>query len=337
MSKCTTLFNKSNGGRFMTRPLMDGTCCPSCSPNPDPCGCKDSCCKESCGCNSCCNNTMNTSCSKDPCVNAPIGQPRNLTVMAPVVFDECGINLCKVFQRNVFANPQISTINVKVIDIDFNTGSCDHGSKVEVLRSRPNCSRISLSHIMVKLAVQLLDCCNNVLESFVITEEYLPPCAEDDSFDEDTNPCCVCLELYTPYGPAYQGRGDELVPSINFIGMEEPCSCPGNNMLRQGISAQALAKVVRHDNECGLVALGLTLYLKSIYFVQYRIPHNGLAVPPKCSPLNTEEGDACRDFVEGDLLELNIQPLDVARSTTGISAASEPSTSSDCGCDCGCR
>ena len=49
-------------------------------------------------------------------------------------------------------------------------------------------------------------------------------------------------------------------------------------MLRQGISAQALAKVVRHDNECGLVALGLTLYLKSIYFVQYRIPHNGLSL-----------------------------------------------------------
>ena len=66
------------------------------------------------------------------------------------------------------------------------------------------------------------------------------------------------------------------------------------------------------------------------------MPHSGLAVPPKCSPLSNDEGDACRDFVEGDLLELNIQPLDVARSTTGISAASESNSTSDSGCECDC-
>ena len=35
-------------------------------------------------------------------------------------------------------------------------------------------------------------------------------------------------------------------------------------MLRQGVGAQALAKVVRFDPEDGVIALGLTIYLKSI-------------------------------------------------------------------------
>ncbi|PKM51892.1 MAG: hypothetical protein CVV02_04585 [Firmicutes bacterium HGW-Firmicutes-7] len=38
--------------------------------------------------------------------------------------------------------------------------------------------------------------------------------------------------------------------------------------------------------------------------------HAGLCVPPKCIAIE-EAGDACKEFVEGDLLEQSIQPLEV--------------------------
>ncbi len=59
------------------------------------------------------------------------------------------------------------------------------------------------------------------------------------------------------------------------------------------------------------MAVGLTLYLKTIYFIQYKIKHAGLCVPPKCVPINPCEDNACLDFVEGDLLEQSIQPLEL--------------------------
>ena len=282
MSKCTSLFNKSSGCRYMTRPMA---CC--------------------------CND------EQDICVKAPVGEPRCLTLLAPVVFDECGINLCKVFQRNIFANPAIHSIEIKVLNVDWNLNSCDGGSRVERMRSRPNCSRVTLSNIRVKMAVTLLDCCSNILDTFIMAEDFLPPCPEDPCYDEDTNPCSICLELYTPYGLGYQAQ-DPPKPALNFIGLEEAGPCgPGNNSLRQGLSAQALAKAVRFDPEDGLIALGLTLYLKVIYFVQYHMAHEGLATPPKCSPVLADKSDACRDCVEGDLLRLNLQPLELSPRTGG--------------------
>lgn len=295
MSKCTSLFNKASGCRYMARPL-------------------DCCCTD----------------ENDICVHAPTGEPRCLTLLAPVVFDECGINLCKVFQRNVFANPAIQSMEVRVLDIDWNMSGCEGSSHVERLRSRPNCSRITLSNIRVKMAVTLLDCCSNILDSFIMTETYLPSCPEDPCYDEETNPCSICLELYTPYGLSYQNQ-DPPMPTINCIGLEEDGSCgPGNNSLRQGLCAQALSKAVRFDSEDGLVALGLTLYLKVVYFVQYRMAHEGLATPPKCSPVMADKTDACRDFVDGDLLALNLQPLEALSR----SSVSDPGSSSGCNNNC---
>lgn len=297
MSKNASLFNKASGSRYMMRR-------PDCNSNPKDCCCNpptSSCCS--------CKSHAADDC-KDICMNPPIGQPKSLTLLAPVVFDECGINLCKVVQRNVLCNPEIDCISLRVVDIDFNMGRGDHVSHIETLRSRPNCSRITLSGIRVKLAVTLLDRCKNVIDSFMMLEEYLPACSDDPCYDEEANPCSLCMELYTPYGLSYQSQ-DPPCPTINFFGMEEPGACGmGNNSLRQGVGAQALAKVVRFDPEDGVVALGLTIYLKSVYFVQYRVPHEGLAVPPKCDAV-VDQCDACKDFVEGDLLSLNIKPLDL--------------------------
>ncbi len=287
MSKNASLFNKASGSRYMSRPGCACSCHPPVS-------------------------SANTSCSgsdNDVCVNPPTGHPKFLTLLAPVVFDECGINLCKVVQRAVFCNPDICSIQLRVIDIDWNLGRTDHTSHIEVLRSRPNCSRITLSGIRIKLAVTVLDRCNNVLDSFMMVEEYLPTSTDDCCYDECANPCSLSFELYTPYGLSYLSQ-DPPCPTINFFGMEESGTCGlGNNSLRQGVGAQAIAKVVRFDAEDGVLALGLTIYLKSIYFVQYRVPHEGLAVPPKCSAI-VDRCDACKDFVEGDLLSLNVRPLD---------------------------
>ena len=293
MSKNASLFNKASGSRYMNRRIDCG--CPAAVSGNGPVS-----------------GRAAAGPSQDICVNPPVGQPKCLTMLAPVVFDECGINLCKVVQRNVFCNPEIDSIRLHVVDIDWNMGRGDHTSHVETLRSRPSCSRITLSGIQVKLAVTTLDRCQNVLDSFMMVEEYLPGCQDDPSYDEEANPCSISLELYTPYGPSYLAQ-DTPCPTINFFGMEETGGCGvGNNQLRQGIGAQALAKVVRFDNEDGVIAIGLTIYLKSVYFVQYHMAHEGLAVPPKCCAV-IDQCDACKDFVEGDLLSLNLRPLEFGR------------------------
>ena len=64
MSKCTSLFNKASGCRYMARPL-------------------DCCCTD----------------ENDICVHAPTGEPRCLTLLAPVVFDECGIQPLQSFPK----------------------------------------------------------------------------------------------------------------------------------------------------------------------------------------------------------------------------------------------
>lgn len=291
MSKNASFFNKASGNRYMSRPGCGCSCHNTSSLQQDHTS------------SSCC--TTNS----DICVNPPTGSPKALTLLAPVVFDECGINLCKVVQRPVFCNHDIAFIQLKVIDIDWNLGRGDHCSRIETLRSRPHCSRITLSSIRVKLAVTLLDRCHNVIDSFIMTEEYLPSSVDDCCYDECANPCSLSFELYTPYGLSYLTQ-DPPCPTINFFGMEENGSCGlGNNMLRQGVGAQALAKAIRFDSEDGVIALGLTIYLKSIYFVQYRVPHEGLAVPPKCAAM-MDQCDACKDFIEGELLSMDVRPLD---------------------------
>ena len=141
-------------------------------------------------------------------------------------------------------------------------------------------------------------------------------------FDPCTNPSCITFDLYTPYGVAFARENpsgcNKLVPTINYMGFindeegrEVRCNnFPTNNTIQQGISAQALAKVVGDNEEC--FAIGLTLYIKSIYFVQYRFKHEGLTVPPKLSPVQDENND-CLDFVCGDLLEPSIRPLSVGQ------------------------
>ena len=112
---------------------------------------------------------------------------------------------------------------------------------------------------------------------------------------------------------------------------------PINNTISQGVSAQALAKVVG-SSEDGL-ALGLTLYIKSIYFVQYKFKHEGLTIPPKLTATSEDETNNCLEFVEGDLLEASIKPLEVGQNSNTVKdkkcgCDSRNNNNNDCGCGC---
>ncbi|MHC1748531.1 MAG: hypothetical protein AB9856_09145 [Cellulosilyticaceae bacterium] len=324
MSKCCC----NNDSKFFARP--NAGICDACHPS----------------------NTMTTLEATAMC--PPIGEPKSLTMLAPAVFDECGINLCRVICTDqlvdVCQNPTSRTTDIlfdgltrrdleaaeklqlQVVDIDFNficPKSCRY-SEIKATKGNPNLTRVTLKDIDVTFAVKVLDSCCKVCKEGMMTVRYLPG-ENCPGYDEETNPNCVSFDLYTPYGVSYAPENpagcNKLVPTINYMGFVENqhcynCVCEddemqkiyrrydANNSLRQGISAQALAKVIAYDENC--FAIGLTLYIKSIYFVQYKFAHQGLVVPPKFSPNEDESNNSCLGFVKGDLLEPCIQPLDVS-------------------------
>lgn len=303
----------------------------------------------------------------------PIGTPKHLTMMAPVVFDECGINLCRVFSIDNLVNvcecPTDRTtdilfdginkcdfecatkIQLHVVDIDFNCicpKSCRY-SEIRPSKNTPNLTRITLRDLDVTFAVQLFDNSCKIFKEGMMTLRYLPG-ESCPGFDEETNPSNISFDLYTPYGVSYAPENpagcNKLVPTINFIGLVENqhcenCMCEApthayreydaNNSVRQGISAQALAKVIGNEEDC--FAIGLTLYIKALYFVQYKFNHEGLCVPPKFLASKSTEESTCKVFCKGDLLEQSIKPLDVCVRPKTL----------ECGCfdvcegKCGCR
>lgn len=272
-------------------------------------------------------------------------------MMAPVVFDECGINLCRVFSIDDLVDAcegptnrttdivfdglttldlkNANTIQVKVVDIDFNficPETCRY-SEIKPSKNTPNLSRVVLRDIDVTFVVSIMDSTCKVCKEGMMTLRYLPG-ENCPGYSEDTNPSNIAFDLYTPYGISYAPENpagcNKLVPTINYIGFVENqhcqnCNCPephhvfrefeANNSLRQGISAQGLAKVIGKDDDC--MAIGLTMYFKVVYFVQYKFHHEGLCVPPKFLAVNSTEVSSCKEFCDGDLLEPCIQPLNV--------------------------
>lgn len=287
----------------------------------------------------------------------PIGEPRLLTMMAPVVFDECGINLCRTVnisdlqdlcqgdckkrQDVLFSGlskcdlMEADKLQLQVVDIDFNfvdPCGCRY-SEIQPAKNKPNLSRISLRDIDVTFAVSVIDCCCKVVKQGMMTLRYLGD-ERNCEYDSCTNPSCISFDLYTPYGVSFATENpagcNKLVPTINYMGFvdsqhgieqcDDQCDdlfiFTANNTIQQGISAQALAKVVAYDEGC--FAVGLTLYIKSIYFVQYKFKHEGLTVPPKLTPVDENESNDCLDFVTGELLEPSIRPLDVGKKAVTV-------------------
>lgn len=280
----------------------------------------------------------------------PIGEPRLLTMMAPAVFDEIGLNLCRTVCLNELEDvcrcnsndytdilfdgiskedlAEADKIQLQVVDINFNFNNddCERYSEIKSAKGNPNLSRITLKDIDVTLAVECISECCKVTKTGMMTIRYL---GDEDSCGHDscTNPSAVTFDLYTPYGVGYKVEDPDgcckLIKNINymgFIGEDKDARCYGreaatfnmNNTIQQGISAQALAKVIASNEDC--FAIGLTLYIKAIYFVQYKFKHEGLTIPPKLSPMDEDNNNSCLDFVCGDLLEASIQPLEVGKN-----------------------
>lgn len=286
----------------------------------------------------------------------PIGEPKLLTMMAPVVFDESGINLCRTVELDELEDVcqydsnevtdilfdgiskcdliNADKIQLQVVDVNFNFTNpedCRY-SDIEPAKCNPNLSRITLKDIDVTFAVSIINECCKVEKQGMMTLRYL---GDEDStgFDATTNPSSISFDLYTPYGIAFTTENpagcNRLVPTINYMGfvsrfqsndmrcnVEDYMYYTQNNTIQQGIGAQALAKVVAQGDDS--LAIGVTFYFKAIYFVQYKFKHEGLSIPQKLSPIQEEECNSCLDFVCGELLETNIQPLPQARPSCSL-------------------
>lgn len=269
------------------------------------------------------NGMMNCGCS-DVCVNPVMGTPNVLGLFAPVIYDEVGINLCTTFDLEIdlpTEYPTVTWASVRVTDITFTYGDTDVA--VAPITGRPNCYLVTLSNLTVSFAVNLYDAACRLITTVYPTAVYLPSDTTAPTYDADTNPSVVELEVFAPYGTAVTGTGATATPIINVIGFTET-----NNFVNQGINMYALPKIINLDTDDSTITVGITLVLQALYFAGYTVETSGRVNVPKGN-LATSEGSDCLDFVEGNLLELAIRPLDLSVSNT-----------TDCGCgesqnDCG--
>lgn len=237
----------------------------------------------------------------DVCVDPQCGNPVNLTCLAPVVYDEIGINICRTipittqtataYSTAVYATAEVTSISVPAPTVSY-------------IKTRPNCMELTLSNLSVNFAIKFFDCCKNLLGTVPVEQvAYLTPTATDPSSNPETNPTSVTLELFAPYGISYTDT-TIATPSVNVVSFT-----PGANTVTQGINIVPMAKVLDLDMDTPSVTVGLTLVTKVIYFVQYLIPHHGKPPVSKGS-LAPEEASACSLFVNGGLLDRNIKPLE---------------------------
>jgi hypothetical protein len=243
----------------------------------------------------------------DVCTNPMCGDPDTLTLLAPVVYDELGINLCRAVPIDFpTLTGTVACISAQVINVTFDTTG-PMATTVTPINGRPNCYLVSLTNLTVTFVFNLYDCANRLLATETATAVYLPGSTSTpdyDYFDEDTNPNSVELEIFAPYGVAssctYAGT-----PTIQFTGFNTD-----SNVVREGLNLIAIPKILDFDLTTRTATIGLSLYVKSIYFSQYKIPHQGKAAVPKAC-LQPTADTICMDFVSGDLLDLSIKPLEL--------------------------
>lgn len=282
-----------------------------------------------CGCNKkiISNAIANGKSCIDVCVNPQCGDPEYLTVLAPVVYDEIGINICRTISLDeILTNfPTTAYIDAEVIDISYSTTG-ENPISIAPINSRSKCYEITLTNLSVSFAVKLYDCCKRLLTTATIAGAiYLPPTTTDEGYDEDTNPSSVTLELFAPYGVVYTD-GNVEQPELNFIGFSST-----NSSLNQGLNLMAIPKVLDFDSTAETMTVGLTLIVKSIYFAQYMLPHNGKAIVSK-GQLSTPEESACMDFVSGSLLDRNIKPLEFCNPLDTKNNCNSCNISNECAC-----
>lgn len=241
----------------------------------------------------------------DVCTTPQCGDPKYLTVLAPVIYDEIGINVCRSISiaETLAENPSAVYATAEVLSIELPTTG---ETVISQIPGRQNCYSITLSGLTVTFFVSLYDCCRRLLTNITVPTTYLPA-ATDPASDPETNPTAVTLEIFAPYGIVY---ADETAtePVLNVVAFRST-----NSSLGQGLNLTALPKVLSLDTTAGTVTIGLTLIVNSIYFSQYQLPHMGKAAVSK-GQLSTYGDSVCMDFVCGNLLDRNIKPLELCNT-----------------------
>ena len=270
----------------------------------------------------------NSGCCQDVCANPICGNPGTLGAYAPVIYDAIGINLCTTFELAediATAYPTVTGATVRILGADFSYG--DDNVLVEALTGRPNCYRITLSNITVTFAMNLYDSACRLVDTIFPTALYLPSDVTAPTYDEDTNPSSVELDIYAPYGLSYDTTAGTPSPVINFIGFET-----ANNMITQGINLSGMAKLLNFSTNDSTVSVGITLYLQSIYYAGCQIASSGKIDIPKGSIVAPEDSD-CLRFVAGDLLNLAIKPLELGAPLFEERLKQECCSQDNCGCN----
>ena len=242
----------------------------------------------------------------DVCTTPICGSPDYLGLFAPVIYDEIGINLCTTFDLGIdipTAYPTATTATAQIIDIAYTYG--DGGVEITQISGRPNCYSVTLTNLTVQFAISLFDDACRLLDTIFVTALYLPSDTTAVTYDEDTNPTSVTLELFAPYGVAYNAVAGGFTPALNNIGFGST-----DNFVRQGLNFYGVAKLLSFDETDSTVTVGVTLVLQSLYFAGYRVASAGKIAIPKGCIVSPEDSD-CLKFVAGDLLNLEIKPLDL--------------------------
>lgn len=255
-------------------------------------------------------------CNKEIC-----GRPEFLSIYAPVIYDEIGVNVCRTVRIPDWfldENPGAETIRADVIDVSLYHRYKEEGAKEEEEKgnhksettvfttSKPNCCKVTLRNIKVSFDVKLYDGCGNFLDSTIITADYL----SDDKHDREckckeskTNPSHITLEMYVPYGVGTKGEHHKKF--INVVGMSEH-----NNQVVNGLNIAGVGKAMNFDRDEGTFMAGVSFILRTVYFEAYKINYEGKTIPPKA---DSEEDDEriCERFVESGLLSREIKPLEL--------------------------
>lgn len=243
---------------------------------------------------------------KDVCQNPCFGEPDILGIEAPLIYDEIGVNLCTTFpvgEDIATTYPTAVRATVKAVSATYTYG--EGNVEIEAITGRRNCYDITLSNLTIQFAVNLYDAADRLLDTLYPTAVYLPPETTAPTYDEDTNPTSVELELFAPYGVSYDLTTTPPTPVLNQVGFSTE-----NNRIAQGINLYAIAKLLDLNIDESTVTVGLTLVLQSLYFAGYRVKSAGKIETPKGSIISSENSD-CMRFVAGDLLNLAIRPLDL--------------------------
>lgn len=254
-------------------------------------------------------------CCRDVCLNPICGDPKNLSIMAPLIYDEIGINLCATAALDVdiaTTYPTVTNATIKAINAAYTYGT--DNVVIEAITGRPNCYLVTLSNITVSFAMNLYDASCRLVDTIYPTVVYLPSDITAPTYDEDTNPSSVELEIFAPYGLSYvtdaTAEPPTTTPAINYNGY-----VAGTNTVTQGLNLYSMAKLLDFSIEDNTITVGLTLILASIYFAGYRVESEGKIDVPKGSIVSPENSD-CLKFVAGDLLNLTIKPLDLGAVKT---------------------